>query len=250
MGFFSLLGDIGNWFGEKIEDVGDALNLEFISDVGRGIQDIFSGNIGNEKAYDKQIGDIGSTERLNEQLVSFTQEYEKKADDLERKIIVIIEKYYDELIAKLEILSDDGEGKAQLNALKRNRGKVHRQISGTIRNSLSRRMSLDDSECLNILRMDKGSEKRNAMSAFCRKIFSEAMEELSNQVHTSVEEQREDIKEYLNDIQEKNEKEFLKLKDVFEKISKDGNSQKSEKEQYCVWPLIILDEINMIENIL
>ena len=213
--FFDLLSEAGNWIGERIEDVGDALNIGIIADFGRGIQDVFSGNIGNEKSYDKQIGDICSTERLNEQLVSFTKEYEEKADELERKVIAEIEKYYDELIGKLEILSDYVGGKTELNTLKRNKKKVYQQVSGTIKNSLSKRMSLDDAECLKILKMDKGSEKKKEMSKFCREVLSEAFENLSKQVQISINEQLEDIKEYLNDIQEKNEKEFSKLKEVF-----------------------------------
>lgn len=41
--FFDLLSEAGNWIGERIEDVGDALNIGIISDFGRGIQDVFSG---------------------------------------------------------------------------------------------------------------------------------------------------------------------------------------------------------------
>lgn len=70
-------------------------------------------------------------------MVSFTKEYEEKADELERKVIAEIEKYYDELIGKLEILSDYVGGKTELNTLKRNKKKVYQQVSGTIKNSLS-----------------------------------------------------------------------------------------------------------------
>ena len=250
MGLFDLTSDVGCWLGEKIENAGDALGIEIISDFGSGMQDFFSGNIGNEQSYDKQSSSVSVTERLDDQLVSFTKEYEKKADELEKQIIKKMEKYYDELIDRVETLSDYSTGKAEVKSLKRNKGKIQEYILGAIKIPLSKRMSLDDAECLKILKMEKGSEKKKAMSTFCKKVITEAIDNLSNKVHESIEEQIEDIQEYLNNIVEKNEREFLNLKEVYEKICADEDSHKNEKEKYCVLPLVVLKEVDMVETIL
>ena len=137
-----------------------------------------------------------------------------------------------------------------MNLLKREKTKVKQTISGAIKNPLAKRMSLDDTECLKILKMDAGSEKTKAMSSFSKKIINEALDNLANQVRMSMNEQIADIEIYLRNIAEEQEIEFSKLKLKFDDMCKNDTIETADKEKHCIEPLLIISAINEINAII
>lgn len=184
-----LFGDffraVGRTVGRVVETVGDAIGSTTISDLGWKIQDACAERVASEKSYDKKEANIYTTERLNEILVSFSEGYLQNATLLEKECIRLVEEYYDKLIGVIESAPGGTYSAANLKALKNGKGRIPKTISGGIREPLAKRMSLDDTECLGILKMDAGVEKK--------KVTEEALNNLAKSVRESLNDQTEDI---------------------------------------------------------
>lgn len=247
MGF---LKSIGRAIGRGVEKVGDFLGSKTIREAGRRIQDSCAEKISSEKSYDKREANIYTTDRLNEILVSFSSGYLQQATSIENTCIRMVEEYYDKLILIIENTPGVTYNKANLKALKNGKKRISKSIIGGIKDPLSKRMSIDDSECLSILKMDSGAEKRQAMTEFTQKVIKEALNNLSESVRRTLNDQTDDIKDYLNNILEEQEKEIRILKGHFDKMIQDNELEQSDKEKNCVLPLFTLKASERVCEIL
>lgn len=247
MGFFRALGRA---IGRVVENVGDVIGSTTISDLGWKIQDACAEKVVSEKSYDKKEANIYTTDRLNEILVSFSEGYLQNATFYEKECIRLVEEYYDKLIGIIENAPGGAYSAANLKALKNGKKRIAKTITGGIREPLAKRMSLDDSECLNILKMDAGAEKKNAMKNFTQKVTKEALENLANNVRESLNDQTEDIQDYLNSISEEQAKTMQALKERFDKMVNDNELEQGDKEKNCVLPVFIVDISDCVCQIL
>ena len=164
------LKSLGRKLGRGIEKFGEFTGIDVISDWGRNIQDACAEKISYEKSYDKREANIYTTDRLNEILVSFSEGYLQQSTAIEKHCIRLVEDYCDKLIEIIENAPDSAHSVANLRVLKSGKGKITKIITGGIKEPLSKRMSLDDLECLEILKMDSGTEKNEAMAKFTKKL--------------------------------------------------------------------------------
>lgn len=251
MGLFgSICRGIGRAIGRGVEKVGDIIGSEKLSRAGRNIQEACAEKISEEKSYDKKEANIYTTDRLNEILVSFSEGYFQQATAIEKNCIRLVEDYYDKLIEIIENAPSSAQNAANLRILKAGKGRISKTINGGIKDPLSKRMSLDDSECLSILKMDSGSEKKQAMTRFTRKVIREALNNLSKNVRTALNEQSEDIEDYLGCIAEEQEKAMQALKEHFNKMVKDNELEQSDKEKNCIIPMFLIDASECVSQIL
>ncbi len=238
---------VGRGVGKFVEGFGEITGIDFIENAGRSIQDFCSERISMEASYDSQAADIYSTKRLTEILVSFSDGYLDYADGIEETCIREVENCYDDFIQLLEQAMEEGANKAGLKRLKSAKGRIRRTIKGSIRTPLARRMSLDDAECLRILEMDSGTEKRDAMKRFTQRVIREALKNTADQVRLSLDEQLEDIEDYLTGIQEEQQKGLNALKEQYDAMVAKGDQEASDREQACLEPMIVLEEIRLAE---
>ena len=98
--------------------------------------------------------------------------------------------------------------------------------------------------------MDDGPDKGQAMTKFMRKVIKEALDNLSKNVRISLNDQTEDIQDYLSGISEEQEKAMQALKDHFDKMVKDNELEQSDKENNCVQPLYLIDATECVSKIL
>lgn len=236
--------------GRGIEKVGDFFGSEKISRFGRKVQDLCAEEIADEESYDVREANIYTTERLNEILVSFSEGYFQQATRIEKDCIDLVEKYFDELIGVIENAPSGFQNAANLGALKMSKKRIAKTITGGIKDPLAKRMSLDDSECLEILKMDSGEEKKKAMTDFTKKVIKEALHNLSENVHIALHDQSEDIKAYFSDIFEEQEKAMQLVKEQLDKMAKDGEVEQSDKERNCVIPLYVINASKYVSDIL
>lgn len=247
-----LFGFIGNMIGRAVESIGDKIGdvtgWYGISDAGMAIQDACSDEIGQESSYEKSSANIGTTERLNETLVSFSKKYLEHSEKLEKECIQKIEQYFDELIRTLETSFKGEQHIFHLKQIKNNKFKIKRMINGSVKEPLAKRMSLDDAECLKILKLDSGTEKRERMKAFSNKVFGEALANLALKVRKVLDEQTEDIEQALWDYVGTKDKEVKNIKKQYDDILKLGNVESEDIQRSCMKPLLLLKEIEMVEN--
>lgn len=251
MGWFgNACRSIGRAIGRGVEKVGNVLGSEKISNVGRNIQNACAEKVASEGSYDKKEANIYKTDRLNAILVSFSEGYFQYATELEKTCIKLVEDYYDKLIDIIENAPNSAHSAANLRALKSSKGRIAKTITGGIKEFLAKRMSLDDTECLKILKMNEGPDKGQAMTRFMRKVIREALDNLSRNVRISLNEQLEDVQDYLNGISEEQERAMQVLKEHFDKMVKDNELEQSDKEKNCVQPLYLIDATECVTKIL
>lgn len=247
MGLFSA---IGRAIGRGIEKVGDFFWNETISSFGRKVQDACADKVAEEKPYDKKEANIYTTDRLNEILVSFSEGYFQQATSIEKTCIKYVEDYYDKLIDIIEKMPSSAHNAANLRALKSGKSRISKTIIGGIKDPLSKRMSLDDSECLAILKMNLGIEKKEAMNKFTKKVIKEALNNLSKNVRSALNDQSEYIKDYLGGISEEQEKAMQAFKEHFDKMVRDNELKQSDKEKNCIVPLFLINATECVADIL
>lgn len=242
--------EVGSWVGDVIWDVGIALNFDPFIDLGRDIYNACTEKVASLGSYDKTSSSAFSVDMLSNVLASFSKEYMQKVEKTENQCIKIVESCYDDLIEKMDAEPDFTYNNANLRILKREREKVGSSISGSVKESLARRMSLDDAECLEILKMDAGKEKGEAMSAFISKVIREALNNLAHKVSISMKEQYDLLEEYFKNMIDERERNFKNLKEQFDKMCMNYNSETEVKESALVDLRISLDTINEVEKIL
>lgn len=251
MGLFSFIGGL---VGSAVEFVGDIVEdvtgWDGISRAGVAIQDFFSEEISQEGSYDKQSSNLYTTERLNEILVSFSEKYLKHSVEIEDQCIKYVENYCDSLIRLLEDSSKITNDTLNVRRVKNNRSKIRKAITGSVKEPLAKKMSLDDSECLEILKMDSGTEKKDKMKKFSEKVVHDALDNLSVNVRRELDEQSESIEDYFTTFSESREKEVENIKKQYDSMLQMGIAKESEIEKGCIEPLVIIRTAELIESIL
>ena len=161
----------------KISIITVCLNSEkTIEKIGQGIQYACAEKVAKERSYEKETANIYSTDRLNEILISFSEGYYQQATAIENTCIENVKNYYDDIIQLLEQASDTTKIGSNLKRLKREKSRIGNHIHGAIKDQLAKKMSLDNSECLQNLKMDAGEEKRKAITKFSQRIINEALD--------------------------------------------------------------------------
>ena len=244
------LKNFGNWVGDKMVDIGIALDFDPLIDLGINIQNACIEKVASSGSYDQTSSSAASVDAMNETLVSFSKKYMQEAEKTENQCIKIVESCYDDLIKKMDTEPDFTYNNANLRILKREREKVGNSISGSVKEPLARRMSLDDAECLEILKMDAGKEKGEAMSAFITKVIREALNNLARKVSISMKEQYDLLEDYFKSIIDERERNVRNLKEQFDKMCMNYNSEAEVKESGLVDSRISLDTIYEVEKIL
>ena len=247
MGLFKA---IGRAIGRGIEKVGNFFGSTTLQNVGRGIQDACAERVASEKSYDKEEANIYTTERLSNTLSEMSAGYLEQATSIENSCVNHVENYFDKLISIIKEVNGASYNKANLNSLERGKGQIAKVIKGGIREPLAKRLSIDDSECCKILKMDAGSEKLSAMKNFTRKVIKEALDNLAKKVRESLNDITDDVQEYLTNISEEQEKEVQTLKKTFDKFIKDIEQEQSNTENSCVVPMLVLSASEQVLSIL
>lgn len=247
MGLFK---SIGRAIGRGVEKVGNFFGSEKIASAGRKIQDACADKVADEKSYDKETSEINTTDRLNDILVSFSEGYFQHATSLENSCIRIVEEFYNHIIETLEKSDVTRATSVNIKSLKKNKERIKKDISGSIKEPLAKRMSLDDRECLNILKMEAGDDKRRAMSSFTQKVINEALDNLAKNVRETLNENIEDVSEWLNGISEEQETKWIRAKEYFDNLCEKDLQETSEREKSCITPLLVLDAVDIVSEII
>lgn len=258
MGLFNSIGSvvssgfkaIGRVVGSGIAKVGRAIGSERIEQFGSNLKDMCTevNNVarktGETDRYDKERARLIETQRINEALSQFSLNLQKQADELEEGALEESRVYFEYLIEELRATSDINNMKININRIKRGLLKIEKSIKGSFKNHLAKRISLDDQECLKVLKLEAGSEKEQAMKRLGNKVLKEAREQLCD----SIKECLIDQQEYIDDqIIDKMNEMILNLKDLstkvteFESLKQNNEGQIEMEKVKCILKLQIVD---------
>lgn len=206
MGLFSsICKSVGRFVGGCAETVGRTIGWERLENAGRNLKERCAREVedtsrktAEQDSYDETFASIAETNRMNKILSEFSLKLADYADDLEENAIKESSLYFNELVNILEENKDKKILKINTSKIKRNKIKIEKQIKGSFKKYLSKRVSLDDYECLSILKLDAGIQKKNAMSNFGNRVLKEASYNLCSDIEESLLEQQEYIEECLD----------------------------------------------------
>ncbi|MBR6622313.1 MAG: hypothetical protein IKK91_00200 [Ruminococcus sp.] len=212
--------------------------------VGQVIRDtikkIFGGSSGSSsggrtESYDRDTSTLEETIKVQNALSEFKSDTQGRSAKLENDIVKESRESLDAFIADLRKYNKIKYGNRRLNVnisnIERENRKTEDKIHGFIIKRVSKRISLDDSECIEILKMDAGKEKETALDNFYKKVLKEAISELSDELSSNIETQSDNI---CDKIQQRidNIVDICEAKTVeFESISKVKESDEDNMEQ-------------------
>ncbi len=256
-GFKSFVKSAGRVVGAGLEKIGEYIGSEKIENLGRGLREMctevdrISQEVSELSSYDKESARLSETMRINQSLSNFSLNLQKQADELEELSLKESKVYFEYLIEQLHETNDSNGVKINLNKIKREFLKIERNIRGSFKVHLAKRISLDDTECLSILQLEEGLEKKQQMERLGNKVLLEAREQLCDNIRECLLAQQEYIEDQVMD---KLEEVICSLKELnvkvseFEKI-KVNNEDKIELEKAkCISKIEIINDIlNLID---
>lgn len=176
---------------------------------------------------------LENIDRIIQIFNDFKQQVHNKAVEVENTVQAEVDYYVEEL---RDLLNDNNDKvvkyEIHIKKIERQIDKISLKIKGTIDTELSRMITLDNSECREIMKMIPGAKKEDAMNRFLDSAIKRALEICCANIHSCLEEIYEDVEmEIIGAIDTiQNNNKYLK-----EKLSSidDTNYEKTAKEQ--IW---------------
>lgn len=216
-------GKAGDFVADRIDDVMGKPKRE---------SENLSRRTAEEDEYDPNSARLEETRRINDSLREFTRNLEPVADKFEQDCLHMCQEGIKNLVQDIKVVNNQKIHGKELNInidrLERKLSQIEKTIKGSMKKRLSKKVSIDDAECLSILKMPKGSAKEKAMNKFANNVFQKALVELSESIKDIVTDQCEIITEQIADrledittslqrmTEQYGELEMLKGKDVDE----------------------------------
>ena len=223
-----------------------------IDGIKRGLKNIFGGgsrgssNAGRTESYDSTVADLEATVKVQNALTMFREDTRTRSEDFENDVIRESREALDEFICELKKYNKIRYGNNRLNlnigSIERENRKTEDKIHGFIVKRVSKRISLDDTECLEILKLNAGADKEKKMDAFYQKVLKEAVGELTDILKEAMEKQTETVEDSIqtriDSIVSTVEIKAIEFKEI--QNAKDKDEAAMEKEQVRLSHLISL----------
>ncbi len=166
--------------------------------------------------------------RAQEALTIFKTDAENRSEKLENEVLRESRENLDNFISDLRKYNQIKYGRRKLNInisnIERENRKTEDKIHGFIVKRVVKRISLDDTECLEILKMNPDGEKTKKFNAFYMKVLKEAVLELKDELKTGMEENTDRVCDTIQrridsivDVCENKTEEFENIRKVKEK---------------------------------
>jgi len=195
------LGSVKDKIADKIDDIKWACKLKWWEIKDKLTQS--SESSGSMDSYDSEKASLRETQRVNEALTKFRYDVEKESRELEAKALEVSRKSIDSFISTLEEHNYVQYGGRRLNLNLRSIERENREAEDRIHNFIqlkaTKRVSLDDAECLKILKMDKGEAKTQAMRDFQISVFASAINDLTDELKKCAQKQCDNLIDTIQD---------------------------------------------------
>lgn len=213
------------------------------------------------KIFGKQSKEAGETDSVNDnsslenidritQIFSdFKEQVHSKSLELECVIGEEIDFYVEELHDILqENLNKVNMYGIRIKRIERQIDKIALNIKGIIDKEISKRISLDNSQCKEIVKMIPGSKKEEAMSLFLNESVKNALAVGCEEMRLILEEIYEDVEIEVIGAVESIQKQNELFKESINLIDKDNYEETAKKQITNAYYLV--DACNLIEQIL
>lgn len=213
-----------------IRGIGIVKIITTVVNVVKSIFDIF-------KSPSKEAGKVEATdslenvERITEIFSDLKEQLHLKSDEIEKAVENEVDYYVEELQNILNVNSEKvSKYGIHTKRIERQIAKISARIKGIIDNEVSKKVSLDNSECKEIVRMIPGTKKESAMSDFFARTMKNALESCCNELRSSLDEIYEDVEVEIVGAVEMVKKQTETLQESFSAVD-EANYEETVKKQ-------------------
>lgn len=174
---------------------------------------------------------LENIERITQIFADFKEQVHSRAVEVEKAVEDEVNYYVEELH---DILTENEEKVVKYGIrtkrIERQIDRISSRVNGTIDNELSKKVSLDNLECKEIVKMIPGAKKESAMAEFLAKAVKGALDVCCSEIHSNLDEIYDDVETEIVGAVELIQKQAEQLQGSFESIDED-NYEETAKNQ-------------------
>lgn len=189
------------------------------------------------KKPSKEAGETDSNdsleniERITRIFADFKEQVHSRAVEVEKAVEDEVNYYVEELHG---ILTENDEKVVKygihIKRIERQIDRISSRVKGTIDNELSKKVSLDNSECKEIVKMIPGAKKEAAMGDFFAKAVNGALDVCCTEIHSSLDEIYDDVETEIVGVVELIQKQTEQLQESFASIDEDNYEETAKRQ--------------------
>lgn len=210
------------------------------------------GNIAKKTGETDSVNDnssLDNIDRITNIFTDFKGQAHTKAVEIENAVAKEVDYYVEELHDMLDANADKVEKyNIHTKRIERQIDKIASKINGTIDNELCKKVSLDNTECKEIVKMIPGSKKEEAMNTFLDQSVNSALESCCKEIRNSLEEIYEDVETEVLGAVDTIQKQNELLKESLASVD-ENNYEVTAKEQ-MVEAYYMIDVCDAVSQIL
>lgn len=138
-----------------------------------------------QKGFNTEKSSASDIMALNTALNNCRMSFKESFDELESELKKECQRTIDGILEMIDSINSSVKV-CNVSSMKRQLSYIVDDINGTAMNHMNRRISLDDAECLAILKLPAGDLKGTRMNELKKKIYSEAIGIVSDKIRKSI----------------------------------------------------------------
>lgn len=185
--------------------------------------------ISQKKGFNLEKSEASDIAELNRLLNEYRSNIATAAGDLEREMIVEysmqmqeIMDLFEEYNKTLKIIRSE--------TVKRRFNRMSREIKGTFAEYISKKISLDDAECVKVLKLPAGELKNQRLQEMKQKVFIEAGNDIITKIKNAVDDFSETVEDAFYEHLDRAEQSVTEKNNALEKLAKNSEENSSLSE--------------------
>ncbi|MCM1133019.1 MAG: hypothetical protein NC340_06070 [Ruminococcus flavefaciens] len=218
--------DDGNLIGKLFKGIGKV--AKYAWDVITG-QDKIQDEIASKKGFNPEKNEANEIADLNKLLVKYRQNISAAANDMEREMLVECSIMLKEI---MDVFEEQNKALklVRTESVKRKFNRASKELRGTFAEYVEKRFSLDDIECVKILKLPAGDLKNQRLQEMKQNVFIQSGNEIIKRIKDTVDDFSETIEDAFDEHLERSEKAIQDKTDSFEDLERglDGDAKSLE----------------------
>ena len=154
--------------------------------------------IANKKSLNPEKSEANEIAELNKLLMEYRQNISAAANDMEREMIIECSMMLQEI---MDVFEEQNKRLklVRTESVKRQFNRACKDLKGTFAECVNKRFSLDDAECVKILKLPAGDMKNQKLQQMKQDVFVQAGNEIINSIKDTVDEFSDTVQENKTD---------------------------------------------------
>lgn len=253
MGFWSSIGNAITSVAKKVYVVIKENLGEIASGVATWIKEnIF--NLNEAPSYTPENATVDETKKINELIEKCIDGYSKESkecDEMTQKVVTDRFETIKKQLEKVNKMSNPpiiDEYIFQIFQLKLK--EIKESLENVYSKEIANVFSLNNNKLLDILKLDKGFEKKNRLNNLAQETIEKANKKLTNDLEKAVKKQQDFIMEKLNRYIKDRQNILETSKRETEKIIKMSEEDKEERQKLLAKYDNIIEKLDLLENLM